>query len=80
MRKIMTMMAAMLLTVGICNAQVFVLDEENGNTRAGTTPEDISLIVPIHGVNYDQYVPLGGGTALLIGFGAAYMLAGKRKE
>ena len=35
---------------------------------------------PNHGVNGNQNAPLGSGVAVLLGLGAAYMVAKKRKE
>lgn len=80
MKKIMTIMAALLLTASVSQAQIFLMDEEEYGLRDGSLPEDISLIVPTHWVTYDQYAPIGGGTLLLAGLGGAYLLGKKRKK
>jgi hypothetical protein len=46
-----------------------------GFLRSGTTPN-----LPDHLQNTNQNAPLGGGALLLIGFGAAYAAAKRRKE
>ena len=82
MKKIMTIMAAMLLMAGTAKAQVFILENDKANQREGSTAEEINLIIPLQGVDYDQYTPLGSGVLLLAGLGAAYTAAkgkGKRK-
>lgn len=63
------------------NAQVFMIDDDAYNGRADAG-EGVSVIVPIHGVEYDQtnYTPLGGGTLLLAGLGAAYLMKKKHKQ
>lgn len=59
-------------------SQVFMLERDD-NPRAEVDPSDIPYI-PLHGEEFDQgYVPVGGGAALLIGFGAAYLLAKRKK-
>ena len=63
------------------NAQVFMIDDDAYNGRADAG-EGVSVIVPIHGVEYDQtnYTPLGGGTLLLAGLGAAYLMKKKHRQ
>lgn len=63
------------------NAQVFMIDDDANNGRADAG-EGVSVIVPIHGVEYDQtnYTPLGGGTLLLAGLGAAYLTKKKHEQ
>lgn len=46
--------------------------------RLSLDPSD--LVLPDHGGNDDVDAPLGGGIALLLGMGAAYAVAKKRKE
>jgi len=56
----------------------FVSDEMYYNAR---TEGGESLILPnSHGSGDDAQAPLGGGTLLLIGLGAAYAVGKKRKE
>lgn len=63
------------------NAQVFMIDDDANNGRADAG-EGVSVIVPIHGVEYDQtnYTPLGGGTLLLAGLGVAYLMKKKHEQ
>lgn len=41
---------------------------------------DSNPLLPIHGNPGDADAPLGSGVAVLLGLGAAYMVAKKRKE
>lgn len=79
MKKRIIAIAAVLMMLSIpAKSQVFML--ENGdNPRAEVDGSDFPYI-PIHGEEYDQgYAPVGGGAALLIGFGAAYLLSKRKK-
>lgn len=38
------------------------------------------MILPEHGVTYNQTAPLGSGIAVLMGLGVAYLVGKKRKE
>lgn len=69
-----------LLVVAACNvkAQVILTDAEE--SRGRTVVEGEVPFIPLLGVTYDQYAPLGGGTVLLCCFGAAYLMKKKRKE
>ena len=42
--------------------------------------EESLLVVPGHGESDNMDAPLGSGVAVLLGLGAAYMVAKKRKE
>ena len=42
--------------------------------------EERLLVVPGHGETNNMNAPLGSGVAVLLGLGAAYMVAKKRKE
>jgi len=42
--------------------------------------DDRLLVVPGHGKTENMDAPLGSGVAVLLGLGAAYMVAKKRKE
>lgn len=77
-RIIITCVLAML-SIGVSNAQIFILEEDgNSSLRADVTPAEVPI--PVQGLTIDQYAPLGGGSLLLIGFGAAYALSKRRKK
>ena len=80
MKKRIIAIAAVLMMLGIpAKSQVFMMDDDADNPRADVEPSEIPYI-PLHGEEFDQgYVPVGGGAALLIGFGAAYLLAKRKK-
>lgn len=79
MKKIIASIAILLALAGQAQAQVYII-EADGNPRVTADPNSLPFI-PGHDVNWDQgYAPVGGGAALLIGFGAAYLLAKKRKK
>ena len=81
MRKIALTIALSFGLIYAASAQVFMIDDDAYNGRADAG-EGVSVIVPIHGVEYDQtnYTPLGGGTLLLAGLGAAYLMKKKHKQ
>lgn len=61
-------------------AQIFIIDECYDDPRLVYDLGDYPFI-PGHDAEWDQgYAPVGSGAALLIGFGAAYLLAKKRKK
>ena len=52
-----------------------------GATDMGEERETFaSPLMPIHGLETDQNAPVGSGIVLLMGLGAAYMAAKKRRE
>lgn len=77
-KKIISLLAIIMLLVGNATAQIFCLDDETID-RSGTL-DPSGMIVPDLGSTNDQYTPLGSSTAILIGFGTAYLLAKKRKK
>ena len=81
MKKIALTIALSFGLIYAASAQVFMIDDDANNGRADAV-EGVSVIVPIHGVEYDQtnYTPLGGGTLLLAGLGAAYLMKKKHKQ
>ena len=81
MRKITLTIALSFGLIYAASAQVFMIDDDAYNGRADAG-EGVSVIVPIHGVEYDQtnYTPLGGGTLFLAGLGAAYLTKKKHKQ
>lgn len=81
MRKIALTIALSFGLIYAASAQVFMIDDDANNGRADAG-EGVSVIVPIHGVEYDQtnYTPLGGGTLLLAGLGAAYLMKKKKQQ
>ena len=77
-RNVILVLLLMLLSVTTATAQVFILDDEFEGTMRNPT-EDFGLIVPIEGLDTDQYLPLEDGLLMLIGFSGAY-LKGRRKK
>ena len=83
MKKIMTVMAAMLLLAGSLKAQIFIIDDEETSLRDVSSAEEVSLIIPIVGITADQYgeyAPAGSGALLLAAMGGAYLLGKKKKK
>ena len=84
MKKTITTIA-ILLGIALCaTAQngggIFergYVSEEASNPRSG---ESLLSLPGSHGSNTDTDAPLGGGIAVLLGFGAAYAFAKRRKE
>lgn len=81
MKKLKHLILAVLLCASqMGTAQIF-LDDEDMVKRSGANNTE-ELIIPLHGVEYDQtnYVPIGGGTLLLAGLGVAYLTKKKHKQ
>lgn len=81
MKKLKHLILAVLLCASqMGTAQIF-LDDEDMVKRSGANNTE-ELIIPLHGVEYDQtnYVPIGGGTLLLAGLGTAYLTKKKHKQ
>lgn len=73
-------LAVLLCASQMGTAQIF-LDDEDMLKRSGAHNTE-ELIIPLHGVEYDQtdYVPIGGGTLLLAGLGVAYLMKKKHEQ
>lgn len=80
MKKILTTLAIVMMMVLPMQAQVFVLSDEEQNRASGEL-SDYPFIPANGGYNNDQgYVPVGSGAALLVSFGAAYLLAKRKRQ
>ena len=79
MRKILYTAALTLMLSLAAPAQVFMLEDSDSDRLES---EDGLIIVnpDYHGSGEDWYTPAGGGTLLLAGMGAAYLLGKKRKK
>ena len=79
MKRSILLLATCLMLAVSAKAQIFDIGNESDFEFRETTsnPE-----TPGFGGTHDSgpYSPVGGGAALLIGFGAAYMMAKRRKE
>lgn len=80
-KKILTLTAALLLTIGPAIGQVIITEGDINHNRAESDPTEVTVMVPAEGAYYDQWkqAPLGEGALLLAGMGMAYLL-GKRKK
>ena len=72
-RNVILVLMLLLLSVTTATAQVFILDYEFEGTMRNPT-EDFGLIVPIEGLDTDQYLPLGDGLLVLAALGGGYLL------
>ncbi|MBO7616734.1 MAG: hypothetical protein J6T22_05970 [Bacteroidales bacterium] len=81
-KRILTIVAALMMAITPAMAQVFITDEEAWeHVRAGgDEPSNINVIIPLENVEYDQYLPIGDGLLVLAGMGAAYLLSKRKKE
>ena len=80
MKKSVLLLAICLTITFSAKAQIFEID---GNSESSLREEIQSgPETPGFGETHDSgpYSPVGGGAALLIGFGAAYMMAKKGKK
>ena len=80
-KKLIAIVAVLLMTVGSAFSQVIITDEDVNHNRNEVSPNEFGVMVPGQGYAMDQYkyTPLDGGLLLLAGLGAAYLLR-KRKE
>lgn len=63
--------------------QIIYTEEDAGlNPRSGIKSDQLGVMVPMQGVDADQWklAPLGNGIMLLAGLGGAYLLGKKRKK
>lgn len=80
-KRLITLIFTILLTVGSAMAQVFIMEDDDAlNPRDPEGSIVFNVIVNSQDVSNDQFAPLGGGTALLIGFGAVYLVGKRRKK
>ena len=79
MRKIVVLMAVLMLFVGPMKAQVFIADDEfEGTLRL--EEDEFVLFVPNQGHDGDQFVPIGEGMLALTVLGGAYLLTKRKKK
>ena len=79
MKKLIAIIAALMLATAPAMAQVFIMDEdEYNNSRADAN--GFGAMVPEQNVTYDQYVPVGEGIVVLAGLAGAYLLGKRKKE
>lgn len=78
-KRILTIIAVMMMAVTPAIAQIFLGDEDTDNDRS--TSSSVGVMIPTQNIEYDQYVyvPVGEGLMLLTGMGVVYLL-GKRKK
>ena len=81
-KKLIAIVAALLLTVGTAFSQVILTDEDINHNRADANSNEFGVMVPMQNVNMDQWkqAPLGNGILLLAGLGAAYALSKRKKD
>ena len=79
-KRIITIAAMLFLAVAPLRSQIFILSEEEMNTRATTEVPPLGVLVPNQNVANDQFVPLGEGVLLLAGMGAAYLAARRKRK
>ena len=78
-RNVILVLLLMLLSVTTATAQVFILDDEFEGTMRNPT-EDFGLIVPIEGLDSDQYLPLGDGLLVLVVLSGEYLMKKRKKS
>ena len=78
-KRIVSIVAILLMAVGATNAQVFMLENEEEISRAFPDPSDRPFIPDLGETNDQGYAPVGSGALLLAGLAGVYLL-GKKKE
>lgn len=79
-KKLISIVIILLtMTTHTAYSQIFLMDMDQGeNPRVES--EDMWLIIPIEGLDGDQYLPIGNGVMLLSTLGGLYFLAKRRKN
>lgn len=79
-KRIVSIVAVLLMAVGMANAQIFMLDNDEEDSRTNIEPSETPFI-PDLGESHDQgYVPIGVGVLVLAGLAGAYLFIKKRKK
>ena len=87
-KQIVRLIAVLVLltaTMGSASAQIF-LQKDRGDISPRATSNGLTgkewVIVPVQGLDIDQYAftPAGSGVLLLAGFAGAYAFAKRRKK
>ena len=89
--KKLIMTIAIVLGLGLTTfAQSSMFHRENSGDNGNAVYQDRSYfakdgeggspVLPFHGLSDNQNAPLGSGIAMLLGLGAAYAVAKKRRE
>jgi len=80
-KKIVSIVIVILLTLmtNTAHSQIFLMDFDQGENPREPC-EDMWLVIPIEGLEGDQYVPIGDSILLLASLGGAYLLTKKKKK
>ena len=80
MMKKLALTIGILLTMGLGASAQSLLQREDNDLLLRDGTDITTPLIPNFGETEDQNGPLGSGIAVLVGLGAAYMVAKKRKE
>ena len=78
--KKLALTIGIVLTMGLCASAQSLLQREDYDYVPGDRSGLTTPAIPDFGETTDQNGPLGSGIAVLVGLGAAYVVAKKRKE
>ena len=81
-KKLIAIVAALLMTVGSAFSQVILTNEDVNHNRQQQDVQEFGVMIAGQGLAMDQYkyTPLGSGVLLLAGLGAAYLVRKRNKE
>lgn len=79
-KRIISMVAILLMAVGTINAQIFMINNDEINLREGEESSELPFIPDLEVTNDQGYTPLGSGALLLAGLAGAYLLAKKKQK
>ena len=79
LKYILLIVVTILFVACPAKAQVFIMDDEFEGTMRQNT-EDFGLIVPIEGLDSDQYLPLGDGLLVLVVLSGEYLMKKRKKS
>ena len=79
-KRILSVVAILLMAAGPTSAQLFMLENDDENSRMTPVPSDVPFIPGMGETNDQGYTPVGGGALILASLAGAYLVGKKRKK
>lgn len=81
-KRLVTLVFTLFMAASPAIGQVIYLEEDITNLRKGREGNELGVMIPLQGQDYDQfeYTPLVGGLLMLLGMGGVYLVAKNKKK